>query len=113
MTLRQSDLLQPLQRTAAGSVSLQKEINVESIKWESVELSNVWPWDYPELTDAYISYAEWDSGRPLSEEELENLNEARGDIVNQLAREQCFEERGDDMDQWTRTGVAAKQRKKI
>lgn len=41
--------------------------------------------DYPDFSDAYITYAEWeDTGEELTEEELDKLNDSdyRGELIN-------------------------------
>lgn len=41
--------------------------------------------DYPDFSDAYITYAEWgDTGLPLNGEELDQLNDSdyRGELIN-------------------------------
>jgi hypothetical protein len=53
-----------------------------------LEIDNVCSWDYPDFADAYISYARWaDTGEPLTDDELNALNQESGDIVYQLALE--------------------------
>ena len=48
-----------------------------NIEWDDVDLG-----DYPDFSDAYISYAEWEDGTPLTEEELENID--TGDYYDEL-----------------------------
>lgn len=51
-------------------------INLDYSKISNVEVENIDFLDLPDFCDAYISYAEYD-GRPMTEEELEVLNEDR------------------------------------
>jgi hypothetical protein len=43
--------------------------------------------DYPDLCDAFISYAEHADGTPLTENELDYLNENHGEFVHTQALE--------------------------
>lgn len=45
-----------------------------SMKVKNVEFDDVYHWDAPDYCDAFISYAEHEDGEPLSEEELDILN---------------------------------------
>lgn len=58
---------------------------------KSVELVGVDLKDYPDFCDAYVSYAEWDDGTPLNEEELDALHDTHGDLINQLAHEAIYD----------------------
>lgn len=51
-----------------------------------VEMADVKTWDYPDFCDAYIDYAEDENGGPLTDSELELLNEDR-DFVHDKAME--------------------------
>lgn len=53
------------------------------INWKSVELDGIDTCDYPDFCDAFISYAESVDGIPLTEEQLEKLNED-GETVHSL-----------------------------
>ena len=59
-----------------------KEINVGSIEVEGVNT-----WDSPDFADAYITYAEFMDGTPLSDDELVQLEQEHGDLVNQAAHD--------------------------
>lgn len=53
-----------------------------------LEVDDVFSWDYPDFADAYISFARWaDTGEPLTDDELNALNQECGDIVYELALE--------------------------
>ena len=52
----------------------------------SVQLGGVDGRDYPKFSDAFVEYAEFVDGTPLSDGELEQLSDL-GDVVNQMANE--------------------------
>jgi hypothetical protein len=41
--------------------------------------------DYPDLADAYFSYGFYEDGTELTDDELNELTDSHGDIVNQMA----------------------------
>lgn len=57
-----------------------------NLNLKSIELEDVDSRDYPDFCDAFIAYAETVDGVPLTDEQLEELNED-GEWVNQLAHE--------------------------
>jgi hypothetical protein len=63
-----------------------REVDLKSINIEGVDRQ-----DYPDFCDAYISEAQWmNDGTELNDEELEQLTEENGCLVNELAHEQMF-----------------------
>ena len=53
-----------------------------------IELDGIDSMDYPDFCDAYICYTVYEgSGEPLTDEELIQLTEEHGDLVNELAYE--------------------------
>jgi len=48
-------------------------INIENVT--NVEIAGVEMYDYPDFCDAYVEYAEKLDGTPLSDTELDTLNE--------------------------------------
>jgi hypothetical protein len=40
-----------------------------------VELDGLHKWDSPDYSDAYVSFACWEDGTPLTEEELDKLSD--------------------------------------
>lgn len=59
---------------------LMPAVRKEKIDWTrglvSIEMDGIHTWDAPEFCDAFCSYAEWgDTGEPLTDYELEKLNE--------------------------------------
>jgi hypothetical protein len=62
-------------------------VNGKEIKVGSIEVDNVDMADSPDFVDAYITYAEFMDGTPLSEEELLKLENDHGELVNQAAHD--------------------------
>lgn len=52
---------------------------------KNVEVDGVVGGDYPDFCDAFFSYAEYEDGTPLTDEELEQLGDENGEMINQLA----------------------------
>jgi hypothetical protein len=61
------------------------KINGHNVKFASLEVSDVYAVDYPDFCDAYISYAEYENGIELTEDELVQLGDEYPEIVNELA----------------------------
>lgn len=55
----------------------------------NMEVEDVDPNDYPDFSDAYISYAEHEDGTPFSDEELIKLNED-GDQVYEAVMQHFY-----------------------
>lgn len=53
----------------------RKKMNLPEIKISSIEIEDLDPRDYPDFSDAYISYAESVDGVALTEEQLDILNQ--------------------------------------
>ena len=58
--------------------------------YKAIRVDGVVPSQYPEFEDAYLSYAEHSDGTPLTDEELERLNEEHPEIANQNAWEELI-----------------------
>ncbi len=41
----------------------------------NIELDGLHKWDSPDYSDAYVAFACWEDGTPLTEEELDNLSD--------------------------------------
>ena len=46
---------------------------VKKINIKSIEVAGVDTKDYPDFVDAYMTYAEWEDGTPLTEGELDEV----------------------------------------
>ena len=55
-----------------------------------VELDGVKAWDAPDFCDAYFSYAVFEDGTALTDEELDALYEKYPDRVNEMAMEKLY-----------------------
>jgi hypothetical protein len=51
----------------------------------NIEVDGVYGWDAPDFCDAYISYACFEDGTPLTDEEIEQISDS--DLVHDLAWE--------------------------
>ena len=58
-----------------------KTIKVDT---KSIEIEDIDRRDYPDFSDAFISYAEDHKGRELSDEELDILNDEHYDIIGEI-----------------------------
>jgi hypothetical protein len=56
-----------------------KKVNIESIQIEGVYMV-----DFPNFCDAFISYAEYEDGTELTENECISFQENNPDLVNEL-----------------------------
>jgi len=61
------------------------QLNGRTVK--NAEVDGVDTSDYPDFCDAFFSYAEYEDGTPLSDDELELLGEEFGEMINQLAQD--------------------------
>jgi len=73
------------------------QLNGRQVK--NAEVDGVDSSDYPDFCDAFFSYAEYEDGTPLSDEELEQLGDENGMMINQLALDKCNDEADYDYDQ--------------
>ena len=71
--------------------------NIDVEKLEGVKVAGVDTHDYPDFADAYIEYAEYD-GRPLTDEELDWVNDAHPEFVSEKAHESVQGASGDYKD---------------
>jgi len=66
-------------------------LNGREVDPSSIEIENVDRSDYPDFCDAYIGQAVWmNDGTALNDEELEQLTNEQGELVNELANEFFF-----------------------
>lgn len=62
-------------------------LNGKQVDRHSIEIDGVDSRDYPDFSDAYISYAKFTDGTELSDEQLNQLTDEHGDLVNELAHD--------------------------
>lgn len=67
------------------------EINGKLVDVRSIQVDGVDTRDYPDFADAYATYAEFEDGTPLSDEELELLQNKHGDVVYQAVHDSLYE----------------------
>jgi len=70
-------------QAAAGALA---DIDHGSIEIEGIDTN-----DYPDFTDAYIAAANFEDGTPLTDEELDQLNDEMADEIHDLAYQSLFE----------------------
>ena len=100
------------------SVSLRKEVepstmDVSKVDTNSIEIDGVDPNDRPDFADAYISYAEYEDGTPLTDGELDELTSEMPDLVNQLANDSLYEKAQNKKPMMKETKLTAKERRLV
>jgi hypothetical protein len=74
------------------------KLNGRTVK--SLEVDGLDGNDYPDFCDAYFSYAEFDDGTPLTDEQLEELADENTEILNLIANQEYVDSSSDyDFDQ--------------
>ena len=91
-----------LPRTAPSEITetFGVMVNGKEVNTGSIEVEGVNSWDRPDFADAYITYAEFSDGTPLDDDELIELENEHGDLVNQAAHD-SLEGAGDFMEEKT------------
>ena len=51
----------------------------------NLEVDGVDPRDYPDFSDAYFSNGSYEDGTPLTDDELERLNDLAADVLWEMA----------------------------
>lgn len=64
-------------------------LDFKFIDYSSFEMEDVCRQDYPDFSDAFIAYAEFQNGIALTDDQLEVLNE-ESDIVYEAAVERVY-----------------------
>jgi hypothetical protein len=77
------------QNPALRYAAFGKKMDQLGIDDSSIEIDGIDMRDAPDFVDAYISYAEWEDGTELTDDELEMLNDASE--YQALAQEKAFE----------------------
>jgi len=63
------------------------EINGKTVDRASLSVEGVHAWDYPDFCDAHFVGATFEDGTPLTDEEMEKLNENYSDVLWEMAYE--------------------------
>ncbi len=50
-----------------------------------IDVANIHAWDYPDFCDAYLCSASWQDGTPLTENELDELQDSQSHLAHELA----------------------------
>lgn len=69
---------------------IELKINGKEVSLGSLEVDGVDPRDYPDFADVFFSSGEFIDGTPLSEEDLDYLNEHHGDLAWDYAFQDCI-----------------------
>jgi hypothetical protein len=59
------------------------ELNGKSVSVLSLEVDGVDSSDYPDFCDAYFSYATYENGSPLSDDDLDALSDKYSEILSE------------------------------
>ena len=70
-----------------GPMSQPIEINGKQVDVRSLQVDGVDTEDYPDFSDAYFSVGEYTDGTPMSDQELDWLNDHHRDLLHQMAHE--------------------------
>jgi len=88
-------------------------MDVSKVNTNSIEIDGVDPSDRPDFADAYISYAEYEDGTPLTDGELEELTSEMPDLVNQLANDSLYEKVQNKKPMMKEAKLTAKERRLV
>ena len=58
-----------------------QSVNLDDINPGSIEFEGIKNWDHPDYVDAYMSYAEYNNGESLTDDEMEWLADNEQDFV--------------------------------
>jgi len=58
------------------------KVNIDDIDVHSIEFEDVFHWDRPDYVDAFISYAEFNDGTPLNDDQMDWIMDNEGDWVH-------------------------------
>lgn len=65
---------------------------------KNIEIDGVDRDDYPDFCDAFFSYAEYEDGTPLSDDELETLGDENPDLINSMSADHYTDSSDNDYD---------------
>ena len=63
---------------------MSKDIDYSTVQFEDIDTN-----DYPDFCDAFVSYAEYTDGTPVSDEDLEKLNEDKC-LIDELIHDSLY-----------------------
>ena len=87
------DILKEIHGTSSGMMLNNKPVDIKSIEIDDVDQT-----DYPDFSDAYISHATYINGMPLSDTELEQLNDQESEFINQkIHDDQLYIQEGEEV----------------
>jgi len=97
--MKQADNFNPGQWLVENKLTNQSQLNEMSkimdstrkVNLSSIEIDGVDRNDYPDFVDAYITYAEYEDGTPLSDKELEELGDKHPEIAQEMAVERFYQ----------------------
>lgn len=76
------------------------ELAGRKVKIGSLEVDGIDSSDYPDFCDAHFSYGEFEDGSEMTDEELTELTDRYGDVVNMMAHEVTVSIAEDAYDRW-------------
>lgn len=86
-----SDLSYSLTMNNTNNTNATLTLNGREVDPKSINIECVDGRDYPDFANAFISEAQWmNDGTALDDEELEQLTEENGGLVNEKIHEQMF-----------------------
>jgi len=91
--MKKSELKQIIKEEISKILNEGYIFNSKEISLGSIELEDVFERDRPDFVDAYISYAEYTDGTPLTDEELEQLANdysLSGDIIQDVIMDRGY-----------------------
>jgi hypothetical protein len=65
-------------------------VNGKMVDPSTIEIDDVYMWDYPDFSDAHSVYAEFLDGTELTDEELYELDDEHRDLIHDLIFKQLF-----------------------
>ena len=93
--MKQVDNFNPGKWLVENKLTNQSQLNEMSkiidptrkVDLSSIEIDGIDRNDYPDFVDAYITYAEYEDGTQLTDEELDEFNDKHADIAQEMALE--------------------------
>lgn len=55
---------------------------MKKVNYKSIIIDDINTWDYPDFCDAFVSYAEYEDGTPLNDDQLDQLNDEKESWYN-------------------------------